>query len=126
MGDAAVTGNAAGVSMMAEQGSSAYPVLAAGEDTTGRGELRFKFTTALVLAVAGLASAWASFQGGLWDKLESEQYALANSHLTESSQLLIRSGQEQAFGAALFLQWLDAMSNKQEKRAKIIEHHMPP
>ncbi len=91
-----------------------------------RGERRFELTTALVLAVAGLASAWASFQGGLWDKLESEQYALANSHLTESSQLLIRSGQEQAVGAALFLQWLDAMSDKQEKRAKVIEYHMPP
>ena len=90
-----------------------------------RADRRFEFLTALVLATAGLASAWASFQGGLWDKQESEAYALANAHLTESSQLMIRSGQEQAVSAALFLQWLDATSDRQQKRAKVIESHMP-
>lgn len=98
------------------------------DDATEAGsgyDRRFEFATALVLAVAGLASAWASFQGGLWDKRESEQYASANAYLTESSQLMIRSGQEQAVSAALFLQWLDAVSDRQDKRAKVIESHMP-
>lgn len=99
----------------------------AGSDDKGAANDRwFEFTTALVLAAAGLASAWASFQGGLWDKRESEQYASANAHLTESSQLMIRAGQEQAVSAALFLQWLDAQSDRQERRARIIEGHLPP
>lgn len=87
---------------------------------------RLEIVIAIVLAFAGLASAWASFQGGIWDKKEAESYALANSHLTESSQLLIRSGQEQAVGAALFLQWLDAQSDRQTLRAGVIANHMPP
>jgi len=87
---------------------------------------RLEILIAIVLAFAGLASAWASFQGGIWDKREAESYALANSHLTESSQFLIRSGQEQAVGAAMFLQWLDAKSDRQTLRAGVIENHMPP
>lgn len=125
MGSAANSGEAGGAGAMTGPDGAVDPGRAAGEDGAGRGERRFELITALVLAAAGLASAWASFQGGLWDKFESEQYALANSHLTESSQLLIRSGQEQAVGAALFLQWLDAKSDRQEKRARIIENHMP-
>lgn len=53
-------------------------------DKAGAGERGFEFLTALVLAPAGPASAWASFQGGLWDKRESGQQAGANAHLTES------------------------------------------
>lgn len=111
--------------MNAPTGSGEPP---AGEPSTTQSGLppRFEFVFAIVLALAGLASAWASFQGGKWDKVESEQYALSNAHLTESSQLLIRSGQEQAVAAALFLQWLDATSDRQQLRAAIIENHMPP
>ncbi len=87
---------------------------------------RLEILIAVVLAVAGLASAWASFQGGILDKQEAEGFALANSHLTESSQLLIRSGQEQAVGAGMFLQWLDAKSDGQTLRPEVIASHMPP
>lgn len=89
-------------------------------------ESRLELLTALVLASAGLASAWASFQGGLWDKREAEYYARTNSALTESSQLFLRSGQEQGTSAALFLQWLDASANGQTLRADVIANHMPP
>lgn len=87
---------------------------------------RLEIPIAIVLAAAGLASAWASFQGGSWDKQETGSMAISNSYLTESSQLLIRGGQEQAVGAALFLQWLDAMSDRQQQRAEVIANHMPP
>jgi hypothetical protein len=123
--DSANTTDTADVSAMAEPDATTDSDLAAGDTPAERAERRFEFTTALVLAAAGLASAWASFQGGLWDKMESEQYAISNAHLTESSQLMLRSGQEQAVSAALFLQWLDATSDRQDKRAKIIESHMP-
>jgi hypothetical protein len=125
LGDAADTGDVADAGPMKGPASSADGMGTAIEDKAEAAGRRFEFTTAVVLAAAGLASAWASFQGGLWDKLESEQFASANAHLTESSQLMIRSGQEQAVSAALFLQWLDATSDRQDKRAKIIESHMP-
>jgi hypothetical protein len=130
--DAANSTDADGFSSIKGPDGSVDTELVAGEgrDSSSPAESRnepiFEFTTAFILAVAGLASAWASFQGGLWDKLESEKYASANAYLTESSQLMIRSGQEQSVTAALFLQWLDAKSDRQEKRASIIENHMPP
>ena len=90
-----------------------------------RSDRRLDVLIATVLAIAGLASAWASFQGGIWDKQEAESYALSNSYLTESSQLLIRSGQEAAVSAGLFLQWLDAKTDRQDVRASVIANLMP-
>jgi hypothetical protein len=87
---------------------------------------RLEFLTTVVLAGAGLASAWASFQGGLWDRQEAEYYAVSNAGLTESSQLLIQSGQQAGVSAALFLQWLDATANNQPVRSEVIANHMPP
>lgn len=97
-----------------------------GTDRQGTPDPRFEIPITIVLAIAGLASAWASFQGGIWDKQEAENYALSNAYLTESSQLLIRSGQEASVSAALFLQWLDATVNRQHLRASMVANLMPP
>lgn len=87
---------------------------------------RLEVWTAIVLAVAGLASAWASFQGGIWAKEETENFAAANTLTTESSRLFIRAGQEESVFAALFLQYLDAVADGQDKRAAFVKNHMPP
>jgi hypothetical protein len=86
---------------------------------------RLEVMTAIALGSAGLASAWASFQGGMWDQEENANFAISNASLTESSQLLIRSGQEAGINAAMFLQWLDARTSNQPFRAEVIANHMP-
>lgn len=111
---------------MAQDTSDAAAESAADRAADQATDRRLEISIALVLAVAGLASAWATFQGGAWDKRAADSYALSNSYLTESSQLLIRSGQEQAVAAALFLQYLDARSDGQTLRAEVIANHMPP
>lgn len=87
---------------------------------------RLEVWTAIVLAVAGLASAWASFQGGIWDKAEAEGYAEASTLTTESSRLFTRAGQEESVFAALFLQYMDATADGQTQRAEFVKNHMPP
>lgn len=87
---------------------------------------RLEVWTAIVLAIAGLASAWASFQGGIWAKEETENFAAANALTTESARLFTRAGQEESVFAALFLQYLDAVADGQDKRAAFVRNHMPP
>jgi hypothetical protein len=111
---------------MAQDTTDTAPDSAADRAADQATDRRLEILIALVLAAAGLASAWATFQGGAWDKRAADSYALSNSYLTESSQLLIRSGQEQAVAAALFLQFLDAKADGQTLRAEVIANHMPP
>jgi hypothetical protein len=87
---------------------------------------RFEIATAITLAMAGLLSAWATYQAGLWDKQEAQARASSNAHLTESSQLMLRSGQEEAMSTAMFLQWLNALADGQQLRADVLRHHFPP
>lgn len=87
---------------------------------------RFEVATAITLAMAGLLSAWATYQSGLWDKHEAEARAAANARLTEASELMLRAGQEQAMNTAMFLQWVDALADGQPLRADVLEAHFPP
>lgn len=51
----------------------------------------FQIAMAITLATAGLLSAWATYQSGLWDKRELEARATANARLTEASELVLRA-----------------------------------
>ncbi|WP_374390070.1 hypothetical protein [Sandaracinobacter sp.] len=102
--------------------ASEEPAPAADPQGPGR---RFELATAISLAVAGLLSAWATYQAGLWDKREAQARATANADLTESSQLMLRAGQEEAMNTAMFLQWLNALADDQPLRADVLRHHFP-
>jgi hypothetical protein len=85
----------------------------------------FQIATAITLATAGLLSAWATYQSGLWDKRELEARATANARLTEASELVLRAGQEEAINSAMFLEWIDALAAGQNLRADVLERHFP-
>lgn len=85
----------------------------------------FHVITAITLAVAGLLSAWATYQAGLWDKRESAARAMSNARLTEASELMLRAGQEEAMNTIMFLQWMDALAEGQPLRADVLQAHFP-
>ncbi len=87
---------------------------------------RADLLTALILTVAGLLSAWASFQGGMWGGLEAEHFHRANAALTESSRHAIAAGQQEAENAALFIAWLGAVAEGKEVRARYLEKQFDP
>jgi hypothetical protein len=94
----------------------------------GRDWLRardFQITTAVTLATAGLLSAWATFQSGLWDKREFEARARANGRLAEASELILRAGQEEAINSVMFLEWIEALAAGQSLRADVLQSHFP-
>lgn len=88
-------------------------------------ERHFDVATAVTLAVAGLLSAWATFQSGLWDKRELGARSRANALLAEASDLTLRAGQEEGTNTAMFLQWIDARADGQGLRAEVLEAHFP-
>jgi hypothetical protein len=83
----------------------------------------FHVVTAITLAAAGLLSAWATFQAGLWDKREHAARAMSNARLAEASELMLRAGQEEAMNTIMFLQWMDALAEGQPLRADVVQAH---
>lgn len=87
---------------------------------------RIEVTTAVLLSLAGLMSAWASYQASLWGGVQATHYAKASAKVTEASRLSIIDGQ--AFGGDLMMirAWLDAAAQNDTQRMAFFEHRFSP
>lgn len=82
--------------------------------------------TAILLSVAGLASAWASYQSALWGGVQASHYARATAKTTEASQLAIIDGQRAGHDELMFMAWLSAASDGDEKRMAFYQRRFSP
>lgn len=80
----------------------------------------------VILAVAGLLSAWAAFQASLWGGEQATAFAEANRLQTEASRLEIVAMQRQAAALTVAHAWLDATVQGDELRAFFYERHLQP
>jgi hypothetical protein len=87
---------------------------------------RIEVTTAVLLSLAGLASAWASYQASLWGGVQASHYAYASAKATEASRLSIIDGQAFATDAQMFMAWLEAASAEDVPRMNFFEHRFSP
>lgn len=101
------------------------PVADSSQAQQAPSDRRDRWTT-LLLAAAGLLSAWAAFQGGIWSGIETEHYHRANAALTRSSQLDLSASQREADNAALFVAWLGAVAERQQRRADYLADQFDP
>jgi hypothetical protein len=87
---------------------------------------RLEVTTAVLLSVAGLVSAWASYQASLWGGVQASHYAKASAKVTESSRLSIVDGQLVGVDGQMFMAWLDAAADDDDARMHFFEHRFSP
>jgi hypothetical protein len=80
----------------------------------------------VILAVAGVLSAWASFQASLWGGNQAAAFAEANRLQTEASRLEIVGAQRQATAIAVAHAWLNATIDGERARARFYERQMDP
>jgi hypothetical protein len=87
---------------------------------------RIEITTAVLLSLAGLVSAWASYQASLWGGVQASHYAHASAKVTEASRLSIIDGQAFATDAQMFMAWLEAAAAGDTARMQFFEHRFSP
>jgi hypothetical protein len=87
---------------------------------------RIEIATAILLSLAGLISAWASYQASLWGGIQASHYAQATAKATEASRLSIIEGQEVGTDRALFMAWLEAAAENDQKRMAFFEERFSP
>lgn len=83
---------------------------------------RIEITTAVLLSLAGLISAWASYQASLWGGVQASHYAHASAKVTEASRLSIIDGQAFATDSQIFMAWLEAAAVDDQARMQFFEH----
>ncbi len=72
---------------------------------------RLEQIASIVLAVAVVLTAWAAFEAGKWGGQQSIKFSEAGAARTESTRADTRGGQLVQIDAAMYIDWITALSN---------------
>jgi len=81
---------------------------------------RFEVYNTIILAIATLSVAWCSYQGTLWNGIQTFRLAESNKYSRLAQQKLIQSGQNKAMEEAVIINFVDAVLNKDQKKIDYI------
>ena len=96
------------------------------EDPWERRQRVLDAVTAVILAVAAVATAWATFQSSQWADAQSDAVAAASTARTESIRYQSAAEQTEQIDTAVWLQWLQAVSGRDTRRAAFLEERFRP
>ena len=97
----------------------------AGEEPARRSR-RLETLTAVMLAAAGLASAWATYQSSLWGGIQASNYAKGSARVAEASRLELQAGQRAGLDTALYMAWLSAAADDDRELMTFYERRFEP
>lgn len=83
---------------------------------TEKQKARLEIYNTIILAVATLCAAWCSYQGSLWNGIETFRLADFSNYSRVSQQMLIRSDQAKTMDEAAIISFMDAVLDKDKKR----------
>lgn len=82
--------------------------------------------TALILAVAAVATAWASFQASQWSGAQSDAQSASAMSRSDAGRLASEATGDEIVDSQMWLSWLTAVANKQVARADFFEKRFSP
>lgn len=91
---------------------SDQPKPESGQREAGTGTDRLEQVASIVLAVAVVLTAWAAFEAGKWSGEQSIKFSEAGAARTESTRADTRAGQLAQVDAAMFIDWVTALSEE--------------
>jgi hypothetical protein len=109
----------------AQPGSLSQRILSQ-EDQVSRFDRWVEFFSAVVLALATVATAWCAYQSTLWGGDEAKFRSAANSAITKASQFSGAALQQTSFHASMFVQWAAAVSEENDLLTDFLYQRFPP
>src|SRR5215468_9437530 len=91
-----------------------------------RRENRLEIYNTIILAVATLCAAWCSYQGSLWNGIQTFRLADSNKYSRLAQQILIRSDQAKTMEESAFISFMDAVFDQDKKRIDYILKGLRP
>ena len=95
------------------------------DEAPNRTSDRLEVSNAIVLSLAGLASAWATYQASLWDGEQAAHYSRANALRIQASRERLEGDTRQAVEVAAFNQWLNASARGEARLARFYQARLP-
>lgn len=97
------------------------------EETSGPApSRRLETLSSVMLAAAGVASAWATYQSSLWGGIQASGYATASAQVTEAARLELQAGQKAGLDTALYMAWLSAAAEDDRELMTFYERRFAP
>jgi hypothetical protein len=96
------------------------------EDRWERRQRLLDSWTAIILAVAAVATAWASFQASQWSGIESDAQATSAIQRSDANRAASEATSEQIVDSQMWLSWLNAYANNQDARATFFRERFSP
>jgi hypothetical protein len=93
---------------------------------TDKQKARLEIYNTVILAIATLCAAWCSYQGSLWNGIQTFRLAESNKYSRLSQQILIRSDQAKTMEEAAIISFMDAVFDKNKKRIDYILEGLRP
>lgn len=82
--------------------------------------------TAVILSIAAVATAWATFQSSEWSSRQGDAVAAASTVRTESLRAGAEASEAAQIDTAVWLQWVQAVSTGDRRRAQFLEARFSP
>jgi len=93
---------------------------------TEKQKARLEIYNTVILAIATLCAAWCSYQGSLWNGIQTFRLADSNKYARLSQQILIRSDQAKTMEETAIITFMDAAFDKDKRRIDYILKGLRP
>ena len=82
--------------------------------------------TAIILGLAAVATAWASFQAGQWSDVQSDATSRSAILRNEAARATTEAGRTEVLDNTMWLAWLDAVADGDVQRATFLRERFSP
>ena len=96
------------------------------EDPWERRQRLLDSWTAIILALAAVATAWATFQAGEWAGAQSDAQSVSAIQRSDANRAASDATTEEILNSQMWLSWLNAVGNGQKERATFLSKRFSP
>lgn len=96
------------------------------EAQTSRLATLLEIVAVALLGLAGVTTAWASYQASLWDGEQAVEFTRGTALMTEATRLDLAATQRRNSDAFFFLTWLKAAVDGDAEGMRFYEEHLRP
>ncbi|WP_293307867.1 hypothetical protein, partial [Mycolicibacterium sp.] len=76
--------------------------------------------TAIILAVAAVATAWSSFQASQWSNAQSDAQSASAIQRSDANRAASEASSQSAVDSQMWISWVEAVASKQRDRAEFL------
>ena len=82
--------------------------------------------TAIILAIAAVATTWASFQASQWSNAQSDAQSASAIQRSDANRAASEASSQTVVDAQMWISWVEATANKQKDRAGFLRDRFSP